>query len=125
AHESQLSPNAPVAADTVNDSWLHSDAFQSIMAVVFSVVAALVTNRASRARTESYEAITGWVFLVSASLTVLLLAHSPLGESQIQKLHSSTIIGATPIDASVFTVFSLLTVGVLAVAHRRFLLFVT
>jgi ABC-type Mn2+/Zn2+ transport system permease subunit len=109
----------------VNDWWLHSDAFQSVMAVVFSVVAAILTNRASRARTESYEAITGWVFLISASLTVLLLSHSPLGESQIQKLHSSTIIGATPIDVGVFTAFAALTVAILSVAHRRFLLFVT
>jgi ABC-type Mn2+/Zn2+ transport system permease subunit len=114
-----------VAVDQVNDWWLHSDAFQSIMAVVFSVVASILTNRASRARAESYEAITGWVFLVSASLTVLLLAHSPLGESQIQRLHSSTIIGATPIDAGVFAAFCALTISTLAVAHRRFLLFVT
>jgi ABC-type Mn2+/Zn2+ transport system permease subunit len=118
-------PLAPSMTDTFNDMWLHSDVFQSAMAVVFSVVAALLTSRASRARTESYEAITGWVFLISASVTVLLLAHSPLGDKQIKALQSSSIIGATPGDAAVFVGFSLLTVVVLVVARHRFLLFVT
>lgn len=125
AHVSPPGSFMEAAADEVSDTWLHSDAFQSVMAVVFSIVAALLTNRASRAQTESYEAITGWIFLISASLTVLLLAHSPLGEKQIQRLHSSSIIGATPADAGVFAAFCAVIIAVVIVAHRRILLFVT
>jgi ABC-type Mn2+/Zn2+ transport system permease subunit len=125
SHTTTITAATQIGADPISDMWLHSDAFQSVMAVVFSIIAALVTNWASRARTESYEAITGWIFLVSASVTVLLLAHSPLGDKQIQRLHSSTIIGATRVDAAVFGGFCALTIIVLFAVHRPFLLFVT
>jgi ABC-type Mn2+/Zn2+ transport system permease subunit len=95
------------------------------MAVAFSVLAALVTSRANRARRESHEAITGWVFLVSASLSVLVLAHSPHGLEEIRRIHSSSIIGATVTDVGVFAVLLALTLLFLVVAGRRLLLFVT
>ena len=104
--------------------WLCCDGFQVAMAVVFSVLAALVTSRADRARRESHEAITGWVFLVAASLSVLVVAHSPHGLEEVNRLHSSSIIGATAVDVGVFTGFLLATVLLLAVAGRRLLLFI-
>jgi ABC-type Mn2+/Zn2+ transport system permease subunit len=108
---------------THSDSLLHSDTSQAVMAVVFSIVAALITARGGRIKRESYEAITGWVFLVSTSLSVLLLAHSPHGLEEIHRIHSSSIIGATPLDVVLFAVFAAVTIVFLALTHDRLLLF--
>jgi ABC-type Mn2+/Zn2+ transport system permease subunit len=116
-------PHDHEGAAPPGDSWLHSDAFQASMAVVFSVLAALVTGRGGRVRRESHEAITGWVFLMSASLSVLIVARSRHGLDEIHRVHSSSLIGATVLDVWVFGVFVALGVGVLAATHRRLLLF--
>ncbi len=71
------------------------------MAVLFSALAALVTTGAS-ARRESHEAITGWVFLFCSSAAVLLVAHSPLGLDELHRLMSSSIIGASAVDAALY-----------------------
>jgi ABC-type Mn2+/Zn2+ transport system permease subunit len=110
---------------THSDFWLHSDAFQSTMAVAFSLLAALVTAPGGGGSVwkESHEAITGWVFLVSASLSVLLVARSPHGLEEIHRIHSSSLIGATRTDVWVFAVLALVTVVGLLIEHRRLLLF--
>jgi ABC-type Mn2+/Zn2+ transport system permease subunit len=105
--------------------WLCCDSFQVTMAVLFSVLAALITSRANRATHESHEAITGWVFLVSASLSVLLVAHSPHGLEEITRIHSSSIIGATALDVQIFAGLLLLTILFISIAGRRLILFVT
>lgn len=103
--------------------WLHADAFLSVMAVLFSVLAALLTARGSEEGKESHEAITGWVFLVSASGAILIVSHSPHGLDEIHRLLSSSIIGATPHDIWTFGVLVSVTAVALIVAHRRVLLF--
>jgi len=115
----------------VGKSWLaHSatylccDSFQVGMAVAFSVLAALITSHADRAKRESHEAITGWVFLVSSSLAVLVVAHSPHGLEEIRRIHSSSIIGATAADVAIFAGLLVVTVAFIACAGRRLLLFV-
>jgi ABC-type Mn2+/Zn2+ transport system permease subunit len=95
--------------------WLGADSSLSCMAVMFSVVAALVTAFAGHGR-ESHEAITGWIFLVSASVSVLVLSHSPHGLEEVHRLISSSIIGATGGDVAVFA--TLLVASVLLVALR-------
>jgi ABC-type Mn2+/Zn2+ transport system permease subunit len=111
------------AADSA--SWLRSDLFAISSAVLFSVAAALLTSRGGGLGRESHEAITGWVFLISASLSILVLAHSPHGLEEIHRLVSSSIIGATHVDVWVFV--GLAAVGGLAVGltQRRLLLFAT
>lgn len=104
-------------------AWLSSDGFLSGMAVVFAILAALLTARRSEAGSESHEAITGWVFLLSASLSILLVAHSPHGLDEIQRLLSSSLIGATTRDVWTFAGLSGFTIVALGVAHRRLLLF--
>jgi ABC-type Mn2+/Zn2+ transport system permease subunit len=104
--------------------WLCCDSFQVTMAVAFSIFAALITSRAGRLRRESHEAVTGWVFLVSSSLSVLVLAKSPNGLEEIYRIHSSSIIGATPTDVMVFAVLLAATVATLAVVGRRMLLLI-
>jgi hypothetical protein len=56
----------------------HPDAFLLLMAVVFAVLAALLTARGQTIGHESHEALTGWVFLCAASVAILLVAHRML-----------------------------------------------
>lgn len=91
----------------------HAHGTLSLIGVVFAVAAALFTARAGTLR----EAATGWVFLASGSLAIIVLAHSPHGLEEIHHLVSSSIIGATPGDVWLFA--GLLAAGVAAVAVLR------
>jgi zinc/manganese transport system permease protein len=93
------------------------------MAVVFSVIAALITVSRGEESKETPEAITGWVFLLAASGSILIVSHSPLGLEEIYRLLSSSIIGAATIDVGIFAVFLFLTVIFLGISHQRLLLF--
>jgi ABC-type Mn2+/Zn2+ transport system permease subunit len=59
--------------------WIHSTIFLSAMAVIFSVIAASITGHGGASGRESHEAVTGWVFLISSSLSILLVSRSPHG----------------------------------------------
>ncbi|MEW6270109.1 MAG: iron chelate uptake ABC transporter family permease subunit [Thermodesulfobacteriota bacterium] len=101
-----------------------SDAFLSGMAGAFAVLAALLTTHGARGRGDSHESVTGLVFLLSASLSVLLLSHSPHGTEEIHRLLASTIIGATPGDVGIFVALVALTAAVVALRHRELTLLV-
>lgn len=77
--------------------FIRSDWFIGFLAVTTSATAALATARGHIAR-ESHEAITGWVFLISAAATPLVVAHSPHGLEEVHKLVASSIIGAQRSD---------------------------
>ena len=109
------------ALETVH--WLHSEVFLSAMAVGCSIAAALLTTRGVDLGRESHEAVTGWVFLASASVSVLIVAHSPHGLDEIHRLLSSSIIGATRADVWIFAALLLCTAVGIAVYHRPILLF--
>ncbi len=104
--------------------WLQSDRFLTTMAVAFSLLAALMTSGGGEAGRESHEAITGWVFLVSASLSILIVSHSPHGLEEIHRLLASSIIGATAADVWGFATLAGLTALFLWATHQRLLLFV-
>jgi ABC-type Mn2+/Zn2+ transport system permease subunit len=106
-----------------NEHWLRADGFLSLIAVLFAILAALLTAPKREAGGESHEAITGWVFLTSASLAILLVAHSPHGLEEVQRLLSSSLIGATAMDVWTFGSLTGITLVVVGVAHRRLLLF--
>lgn len=101
-----------------------SPALASILSVVTCVLAALVTTRVG-SRRESHEAVTGWLFLTSNSVSVLILARSPRGLEEIQRLASSSLIGATDTDVWLFAGISAAAVGLVAVFNRRILLLAT
>jgi ABC-type Mn2+/Zn2+ transport system permease subunit len=103
-------------------AWLRSDSTLAVMAVCFAVLAALLTARRSQTGGESPEALTGWVFLGSASLAILLVAHSPHGLAEVQRLLSSSLIGATRTDVWVFGLCAVGTLVALCAWHRRVLL---
>ena len=104
-------------------SWFQSDVFLSAMAVIFSILAASITGRGGETGKESHEAITGWVFLISGSLSILIVSHSPHGLEEIHRLLSSSIIGATGADVWSFSLLTFLTVFLIFLFYRKILLF--
>jgi zinc transport system permease protein len=106
-------------------SWWRSDVFHSVMGGLFAVLAALFTTRGNKTGgQETHEAITGWVFLFAVSGSILLMAHSPHGLEEVNRLLSSTIIGATRTDVWTFTILTIVTGVTLALSYRRVLLLI-
>jgi ABC-type Mn2+/Zn2+ transport system permease subunit len=102
--------------------WLGADWFLSLLAVVFSVGAALLATRGGEKGRESHEAVTGWVFLASASLAILVVARSPHGLDEVHRLLSSSIIGAADADIAIYGLLAAGTAAGLAVLRRPLLL---
>jgi len=90
---------------------LQSDVLAAGLAVTASVATALLTMRHGEGGAESGEAVTGWVFLLAASLPTLLLAHDPHGLEEVHQLLFSTLLGATRIDLTLFAVLTAITVA--------------
>lgn len=104
-------------------SWWNSDLFHAAMGGLFAVLAAFVTARATHhSGRETPEAVTGWVFLVSTSVAILLMSNNPLGMDEINRLLSSTIIGARRQDVWVFLSLTVLTVVLLSLNYRSVVL---
>jgi len=102
---------------------LSSDATAAAFAVVASIATAMLTARSGRESAESAEAVTGWVYLVAASVPVLLLAGSPHGLEEVHHLLFSTILGASREDLAVFGALALVSAGLAAALAPRLLLF--
>jgi ABC-type Mn2+/Zn2+ transport system permease subunit len=81
-----------------NDDWTHT-----IAGGLFAIAGAWVAATAPLRR-ETHESLTGWVFLTASSFAVLLLAQSPHGMDEINRLLASTIIGAGLVDVVLFGV---------------------
>ncbi len=92
----------------------------SLLGGVVAVAGALATALGTSGR-ESREAITGWVFLVGASLSVLVVAHSPHGLAEVEHLLASTIIGAGSLDVWLLATLLVCSIAI-AVIHRDALL---
>jgi zinc transport system permease protein len=105
-------------------TWCQSDAFLSFMGGGFAVLGAFVARGQSGPKMESREAVTGWVFLGSASLSIVLMAYSPHGMEEMHRLLSSTIIGATRFDVLVFLVMAVGTAIACGLALPRLMLLV-
>jgi ABC-type Mn2+/Zn2+ transport system permease subunit len=105
--------------------WMRSDVFHATVGGAFSVVAALFTARGNpTVGRESHEAVTGWIFLLSGSSSILLMSHSPHGLEEVHRLLSSTLIGATRADVWIFAGLTAVTIVALWYYHRPALLIV-
>ena len=102
--------------------WYEFDAFTSLLGSAFAIVGALITGSLRGLGGESREAVTGWVFCVGLSLSVLLVAHSPHGLEEVHRLVSSTIVGATLVDVELLTALTLVTASILVVGWRTLVL---
>jgi len=99
-------------------SWLYEGPALTGWAIAGSILAALAAARAGRTgRGETPEAVTGWVFLMAASLSVLIVSGSPHGLEEVQQIMASSIIVASP--GEVWLYAGLLTGAVTALALTR------
>jgi ABC-type Mn2+/Zn2+ transport system permease subunit len=92
------------------------------MAVGFGVAASVLMGGRRRPGRESRESMTGWVFLASGSLAILLLSRSPQGLAEVTRVLTSSIIGATGSDVALFAVLAAASVAVAALRGRALIL---
>ena len=115
----------PFLAGTASHAHVHGarqKAITAVCAIFAAVLAATMTAPGRRQRQGSPESRTGWVFLVSAALSVLLLVNSPHGAHEIARLVASSVLGATAIDAGIFALGALLTLVGAFLARERLVL---
>jgi ABC-type Mn2+/Zn2+ transport system permease subunit len=98
--------------------WMHEPLFLSACSVAFSVLAALLTSPREAAGQTTHEAVTGWIFLAGASISVLVVSGSAHGMEEVQRIMSSGIYGASPAEVWLFASM-VLVVGLLLLAVRR------
>jgi len=114
------------AAFAAEGSFWRTELSHTLVGGAFAIGAALVVARVGASGgagapggtgRESHEAVTGFIFLLGASASVLLLARSPHGLEEVQNLVSSSVIGATMADVVLFA--GLAAVTLLFVLARR------
>jgi ABC-type Mn2+/Zn2+ transport system permease subunit len=105
-------------------SFSGADAFYTLTGTLFAVLGAGMSARAGGTWRESREAVTGFLFLLGISGSVLVAAGSPHGLEQVHRLIASTIIGATAVDVVLFAVLAAATAAVLGRWSREALLVV-
>jgi zinc transport system permease protein len=94
------------------------------LSAIFSTGAALMTARSARSGRMADE-VTAWIFLVSASLSILCLAGSPFGLREVQGLLASSIIGASRWEVVVFGIMAVAVMSGICAVRRRLVLFLT
>jgi ABC-type Mn2+/Zn2+ transport system permease subunit len=109
------------AADRLH--WLESGAATATLAVAASVATAWLAARVAEGRAESHEAVTGWIFLLAASVPVLMLARSPHGLEEVQRLVFSTLLSVSANDLGLFAVLAAATAAVAILLRERLLAF--
>ena len=104
---------------------LTAGAMQTTLGVLTCIAAAMLLMRQPRSsRPGRGEEVTAWLFVGAAAMTVLLLAHHPLGMKQIQRLLASSVIGASRMDVIMFSTLAPLTALLLLGAGRRLVLLI-
>jgi ABC-type Mn2+/Zn2+ transport system permease subunit len=116
---------AGAAARGTSWAWIESDTTHSVLGGVFAVAGSLAVSAAASGFRESREALTGWLFLAGASLSVLVVSASPHGMAEVSRLLSSTIIGANAVDIAIVSLMLAATLAVLALRMRPLLLMLT
>jgi ABC-type Mn2+/Zn2+ transport system permease subunit len=104
-------------------AWLETPALTGACAVAASVTTALLTVAPRRPGSESAEARTAWIFLLAASLPMLLLAHSAHGLEEVHRLMFSTLLGVAPEDVWVLGTLALATAAAVLRWREPLLLF--
>jgi ABC-type Mn2+/Zn2+ transport system permease subunit len=104
--------------------WIDSDGFLSLVAVFFSIAAALLASGRAGGSRESRESLTGWIFLLGAAASILVVAKSPHGLDEVHRLLSSSLIGATTADVAIFAALAAATALALLACRRALLLWV-
>lgn len=102
--------------------WMATDTTHSLMGGLLAVAGSLAIAAAAPRLRESREALIGWIFLVGASLSVLVVSGTPHGMTEVNRLLSSTVIGANHADVTIVTVLLIVTVATIALRLRPLML---
>ena len=94
-----------------------------VFGIAFAVLASLLTSR--RLAHETADAVGAWVFVIASGLAVVLLAHSPHGLEEVERLMFSSLIGADEHDVWKFGGLALGVLLAFSFAHRPILLVAT
>jgi zinc transport system permease protein len=100
------------------------DVVHSFFGGIAAVFGALVTALPRSGR-ETRESIAGWVFLLGASASVLLVSNSPHGLAEVTRLLASTIIGARPADVYLLSCLTVLVLMTTALRRDEITLLIT
>ena len=90
------------------------------MAVVFAVAGVFAIARLrALLRRETFESISGWLFVLSSAGAILLVAKSPFGLEEVSRLMASTLIGARWLDNALLAALLLFCVIIIAMKRRE------
>jgi ABC-type Mn2+/Zn2+ transport system permease subunit len=91
-----------------------SEQIVTAISVAFSVAAAFLTERSIKPGGESREAILGWMFLAGSAGATLVVAKSPHGLEEVQRVVASSLIGASERDVGVLAAIFVIVATVIA-----------
>jgi ABC-type Mn2+/Zn2+ transport system permease subunit len=111
---------APLAAPALGG--FEGSALPTLLAVAASITTAWLVGAPRGPRSESPEALNAFVYLLASSVPVLLLANSPHGLEEIQRLLFSTLLTANTLDLALFAALALAGAVLTATAGRALLL---
>lgn len=94
-------------------------------ALLFAVLTCLAASLRPRRGAHTREAQTGWLFLLGASLSLLLVSKAPLGKEEVEQALSSTILAARMSDLVLLSLAWLAALVLLQGRFHTFLLFAT
>lgn len=103
----------------------HGTWYPTLLAILFPILAVVLIMRAGASSRETHESAAAWVFLAGGSLSILLVAHSPHGLDEIQRLVASSLIGATGRDVVWLAACALVTAAFVARHRDRLILLAT
>lgn len=93
--------------------------------VLAAILASLIAQwRGGRGGGQMHEAITGWVYLLAITLSVLLLVHSGQSHEQAHRKLEASLLTALDVDTWIFAGLLLITAGLIAARRSSLMLLV-
>lgn len=106
-------------------AWVESEGALTGTAVAVAVAASVLSARyAASARGAGRDGLMGWLFLLGASVSIVVVSHSPHGLEEVQRLFASSIIGVTRGDLVLFLGLALITGLLVGMLRSTLLLWV-
>ena len=97
----------------------------ALLAVAFSIAAAVFVNHRSAPGLHMSQETTGWIFLLTSALAILLLARQPFSLKEVQALTTSTMIGSTTGEAVLFASLGGMVLAGVFLVRSRLVLWLT
>ena len=94
--------------------WLTSNWWATAAAIAAAMATAMLPLF-----TRGGDAANGWLFLAAGAATPLLLARSPHGLDEVNRLVASSVIGAGPLETTIFAILLIVVVTLVVVCGRQ------